>query len=137
MRKLHTSEGVDRRTVLSAMAGTGMVGLAGCAADEQNSGGTETATPESSTPTPGEETTTSTPADGESEEFRVAVTDNVHGIIGNTASTLGSILDLVQNNGVPYFAATSSDDLVPFSGEYVFVTFPSDLLAESPLILYG
>jgi len=55
--------------------------------------------------------------------------ENVHAMIGFTAATLFSILDQVQENQVPYFAATSSGDLVPLGGEYVYMVFPSDRLA--------
>jgi ABC-type branched-subunit amino acid transport system substrate-binding protein len=55
--------------------------------------------------------------------------DEVDAIIGFTAATLFKILDQVQENGVPYFAATSSGDLVSRGGEYVYMVFPSDLLS--------
>jgi len=64
---------------------------------------------------------------------RMINVENVQGIIGFTASTLFKILDMVQENGVPYFAATSSGDLVPIGGKNVFMVFPSDLLAGSAL----
>jgi ABC-type branched-subunit amino acid transport system substrate-binding protein len=59
--------------------------------------------------------------------------ENVHGLVGFTAATLFKVLDQVQQNGVPYFAATSSGDLVPVGGEYVYMVFPSDLLAGRAL----
>lgn len=55
--------------------------------------------------------------------------DEVDAMIGFTAATLFKILDQVQENGVPYFAATSSGDLVSRGGEYVYMVFPSDLLS--------
>lgn len=59
--------------------------------------------------------------------------ENVHAMIGFTAATLFQILDQVQENQVPYFAATSSGDLVSRGGEYVYMVFPSDLLAGRAL----
>lgn len=59
--------------------------------------------------------------------------ENVHAMIGFTAATLFQILDQVQENQVPYFAATSSGDLVSRGGDYVYMVFPSDLLAGRAL----
>lgn len=59
--------------------------------------------------------------------------ENVDAIIGFTASTLFKVLDIIQENQVPYFAATSSGDLVPRGGEYVYMVYPSDLLAGRAL----
>lgn len=59
--------------------------------------------------------------------------DDVYGIVGYTANTLFKVLDRIQENRVPYFPATSSGDLVPEGGEYVFMVYPSDLLAGAAL----
>jgi ABC-type branched-subunit amino acid transport system substrate-binding protein len=59
--------------------------------------------------------------------------ENVHAIIGFTAATLFGVIDQIQENQVPYFPATSSGDLVPRGGEYVYMVFPSDLLAARAL----
>lgn len=58
---------------------------------------------------------------------------NVDAIIGFTAATLFKVLDQIQENQVPYFAATSSGDLVPRGGKYVYMVYPSDLLAGRAL----